>query len=119
MQCPPGTNPRTIRNFPMQSTGSEILHAACIMAERRSIPIIAPVHDAVMVQAAADDAEEVSAALDRVMRDASAVVLRGYELLTDVQVVQTGEHYHDDRGIEMWSTVTRLVAKLEQAEAVS
>jgi DNA polymerase-1 len=119
MQCPPGTNPRTIRNFPMQSTGSEILHAACIMAERRSIPIIAPVHDAIMVETAAGDAEEVSAALDRVMRDASAVVLRGYELPTDDQVVRPGEHYRDKRGIEMWNTVTRLVAKLEQAEAAS
>jgi DNA polymerase I len=25
MQCPPGINPRTVRNFPVQSTGSEIL----------------------------------------------------------------------------------------------
>ena len=119
MQSPPGTNPRTVRNFPMQSTGSEILHAACIMAERRSIPIVAPVHDAIMVEAPAGDAEEVSAALDRVMRDASAVVLRGYELPTDDQVVQPGGHFHDDRGIAMWETVTRLVAKLEREEAVS
>ena len=51
MQCPPGINPRTVRNFPMQSTGAEILHAACILAERRSIPIVAPVHDAIMVEA--------------------------------------------------------------------
>ena len=47
------------------------------------------------------------------------MVLRGYELPTDVQVVRPGEHFHDDRGVEMWSTVTRLVAKLEQVEAVS
>jgi DNA polymerase-1 len=88
------------------------------MAERRSIPIIAPVHDAVMAEAAISDAEEVSIALDRVVRDASAVVLRGCELLTDVQV-RPGEHYYDDRGIEMWTTVMRLVAKLEQRDAVS
>jgi DNA polymerase-1 len=119
MQAPPGTNPRTLRNFPMQSTGSEILHAACIMAERRGIPIVAPVHDAIMVEAPAGEAEEVSAALNRVMRDASAVVLRGYELPTDDQVVQPGGHFHDDRGIAMWNTVTRLVAKLEREEAVS
>jgi DNA polymerase-1 len=119
MQCPPGINPRTVRNFPMQATGSEILHATCILAERRAIPIVAPVHDAIMVEAAAGDVEEASAALDRVMRDASALVLRGYELPTDVQIVWPGGRYHDDRGIEMWNTVTRLVAKLEQAQAVS
>jgi hypothetical protein len=119
MQCPPGINPRTVRNFPKQSTGSEILHATCIMAERRSIPIIAPVHDAVMIEVPVEDAEDASAALDRVMRDASAVVLRGYELTTDVQIVRPGGRFHDKRGIEMWNTVTRLVAKLEQAQAVS
>ena len=37
MQCPSGMNPRTIRNFPIQSTGSEILHVACMLAERRGI----------------------------------------------------------------------------------
>src|SRR5262249_2892417 len=28
MQCPPTINPRTVRNFPIQSTGSEVLHVA-------------------------------------------------------------------------------------------
>ena len=32
MQCPPGINPRTVRNFPIQSTGAEILHAASHLA---------------------------------------------------------------------------------------
>jgi hypothetical protein len=72
-----------------------------------------------MVETSVEDAEEVSAALDRVMRDASAVVLRGYELPTDEQLVRPCEHFRDKRGIEMWNTVTRLVAKLEQAEAAS
>jgi len=39
MQCPSGINSRTVRNFPIQSTGSEILHVACILAERRRIGV--------------------------------------------------------------------------------
>jgi hypothetical protein len=35
MQCPPAINPRTVRNFPMQSTGAEILHVTCILGEAR------------------------------------------------------------------------------------
>jgi DNA polymerase I len=34
MQCPPTINPRTVRNFPVQSTAAETLHVACILAER-------------------------------------------------------------------------------------
>jgi len=117
MQCPSGINPRTVRNFPIQSTGAEILHVACILAERRGIEIVAPVHDALMAEAPVDQIEDVSAALDQVMRDAAAIVLRGYELPTDKQIVLPGQHFFDKRGIEMWETVTRLVAKLEEKTA--
>jgi hypothetical protein len=76
-------------------------------------------NDAPMAEAATEDVEAVSAALDRVMRDASAVVLRGYELPTDVQIVRPGGRYQDKRGLSMWATVTRLVARLEQQQEVS
>ena len=114
MHCPPHINPRTVRNFPIQSTGSEVLHVVCVLAERRGIRIVAPVHDAIMAEAAADQAEDVSAALDRVMREAAALVLRGYELPTDVQIIISGGHYRDDRGEQMWNTVKKLVAKREE-----
>jgi hypothetical protein len=88
MQCPPGINPRTVRNFPIQSAGGEILHVAGVLAERRGIRIVAPVHDAIMAEAPLEQAEEASVALDRAMRDAAAIVLRGYELPTDVQMIR-------------------------------
>lgn len=114
MKCPSGINPRTVRNFPIQSTGAEILHAACILAERRGIEIVAPVHDAIMAEAPAEQAEDTSIALDRVMRDAAAVVLRGYELPTDVQIVEPSKRFFEERAEEMWGTINRLVIKLEK-----
>jgi len=118
MRCPSGINPRTVRNFPIQSTAAEILHVACILAERRGVAVVAPVHDAIMVEAAADQIDDASTALDRVMRDAAALVLRGYELPTDVQPVRAGGRFFEKRGVEMWDTITRLTAKLEK-EAVA
>jgi DNA polymerase-1 len=117
MQCPSGINPRTVRNFPIQSTAAEILHVACVLAERRGIEIVAPVHDAFLAEAALDEIEDVSAALDRVMRDAAAVVLRGYELPTDSQIIRSGERYYDERGEVMWQTVSKLVGKLVEQSA--
>ena len=119
MQCPSHINPRTVRNFPIQSTAAEILHVACVLAERRKIQIVAPVHDALMAEAALSEIEEASAALDRVMRDASAIVLRGYELPTEFKIILPGEHYYDKRGAAMWNTVDRLVAKLEERAAIA
>src|SRR5262245_56382378 len=69
----------------MQSTGAEILHVACILAERRGLKIVAPVHDAIMAEGRVSEIKDVSRALDRVMRDASAIVLQGYELATEAQ----------------------------------
>ena len=117
MQCPPNINPRTVRNFPIQSTGSEIMHVACILAERRGVEIIAPIHDAFLIQADAARAGEASAALDQVMRDASRVVLRGYELGTDEQIIHANDRYYDERGEEMWNTVKKIMAKLEAKTA--
>jgi DNA polymerase I len=117
MRCPSGMNPRTIRNFPIQSTGSEVLHVACVLAERRGIAIVAPVHDAIMAEGPADQAEELAAALDQAMGDAAAVVLRGYRLPTDRQIIRSGERYFDDRGEAMWKTVVGLLTKLERETA--
>jgi DNA polymerase-1 len=117
MRCPPGINPRTVRNFPIQSTGSEIMRVACILAERRGVRVVCPVHDAFMAEGDVDQIEDVSMELDRVMRDASRVVLRGYELRTDWQIVRPGERFYDKRGVKMWETVTKLVAKLEERAA--
>jgi DNA polymerase-1 len=117
MQCPSGINPRTVRNFPIQASASEILHAAIVLAERRGLHLVAPVHDALMCEAAAEHEEEAAAALDRVMRDAAAVVLRGHELPTDKQAVRFGSHFFDKRGAEMWQTVSHSAARLERRTA--
>jgi hypothetical protein len=117
MQCPPGINPRTVRNFPMQSTASEILHVAVVLAERRGIPIVATVHDAMMAECDLNQVDDVSAALDRVMRDAASVILRGHELPTEAQIVRPGERFFDKNGAEMWSTVSNVLTKLERRTA--
>jgi DNA polymerase-1 len=108
-KCPIGTNVRTIRNWPVQSAAAEILHIVAILAERRGVSIVAPVHDAFVAEAPVADAADVSLALDKVMRKASAMVLRGYELPTDHSLILPGQRYRDDRGAEMWNTINRLI----------
>jgi DNA polymerase-1 len=117
MKCPPAINPRTVRNFMFQATGGDILRTASILGERRGLEIVAPIHDAILAQCPLDQVEEASLELDRCMRDASAVVLRGYTLKTDKQIIKPGEHYYDKRGIQMWTTVNKLVTRLEQGVA--
>jgi len=44
-------NERSIRNWPVQATGADVLRIACILATRHGIKLLAPVHDAVLIEA--------------------------------------------------------------------
>jgi DNA polymerase family A len=43
------SNPRSLRNFPMQANGAEMLRIACCLATERGVEVCAPVHDAVLI----------------------------------------------------------------------
>ena len=50
----PDANPRSLRNFPMQANGAEMLRLACCLATERGIEVCAPVHDALLICAPLD-----------------------------------------------------------------
>jgi DNA polymerase I-like protein with 3'-5' exonuclease and polymerase domains len=47
-------NLRSLQNFPMQANGAEMLRLACILLQRAGIRVVAPVHDAVLIEAPLD-----------------------------------------------------------------
>src|SRR6516164_6478268 len=77
-------NPRSLRNFPMQANGAEMLRLACCLATERGIEVCAPVHDAVLICAPLDRLEEDIAGMRAAMAAASKIILGGFELRTDV-----------------------------------
>ena len=103
-------NERSIRNWPVQSTGADILRVACILATRHGIKLIAPVHDAVLIEAPIERIEADVALMREIMRRASRIVLNvsadgPHELRTDVKIVRYPERYSDPRGAEIWTEV--------------
>jgi DNA polymerase I len=112
-------NERSIRNWPVQSTGADILRAACIMATRRGIRLLAPVHDAVLIEAPIARIEADVALMQDIMRRASRVVLKGHELRTDAKIVRYPERYSDPPGEAIWLRVLELLDEKHQAQARS
>ena len=102
-------NPRFLRNFPMQANGSEMLRMACCMATEAGIRVCAPVHDAILIEAPLDSLDETVAATKTIMRRASAIVLDGFKLRSDAEIIRYPNRYMDERGVEMWETVWRLI----------
>jgi hypothetical protein len=102
-------NERSVRNWPIQSTGADILRIACIMAVRHGIKLVAPVHDAVLIEAP----------IARIERRASRIVLNAdpvgdHELRTDAKIVRYPDRYSDPRGEKIWNDVVKML-DLEEA----
>ena len=103
------SNPRSLRNFPMQANGAEMMRLAACLATERGIEVCAPVHDAFLICAPFDRLDADIAAMRAAMAEASRIVLGGFELRTDVSVVRYPDRYMDERGLTMWNTVTELL----------
>jgi DNA polymerase I len=109
------SNPRSLRNFPMQANGAEMLRLACCLATERGIEVCAPVHDAILICAPLDRLDGDVAKMREAMAEASRIVLGGFELGTDVHVVKYPERYMDDRGRVMWERVMGLITERQSA----
>jgi hypothetical protein len=107
----PEVNPRSLRNFPMQANGAEMLRLACCLATERGIKVCAPVHDALLIEGPADAIHELVAETQCAMRESSELVLDGFALRSDAKVVRWPDRYMDKRGREMWERVMRLLGE--------
>ena len=108
------SNPRSLRNFLMQSNGSEMLRLACCLATERGIEVCAPVHDAVLICAPLNRLDDEVARMRSCMAEASRIVLAGFELRTDATIIRYPNRYTDPRGAVMWDRVLRLVTQCQQ-----
>jgi hypothetical protein len=109
VQVGPDTAPTSLRNFPMQANGAEMMRLAACLATERGIGVCCPVHDAFLIEAATDDLEDEVARMRDAMREASELVLPGFPLRTDAKLVRYPDRYADERGRQMWSTVMALL----------
>jgi DNA polymerase I-like protein with 3'-5' exonuclease and polymerase domains len=113
------TNPRSLRNFPMQANGAEMLRLACCLATERGVQVCAPIHDAALICAPFDRLEAGIAQMRAAMAEASRIVLNGFELGTDVSVTRWPDRYMDGRGRVMWDRVLRLLPQEQRWRATA
>jgi hypothetical protein len=105
-------NPRFLRNFLMQSNGSEMLRFACCFATEHGIRICAPVHDAILIEAPLKELDEAVLVTQQVMAEASGLVLDGFQLRSETKIVHYPDRYMDERGQRMWDAVQGILGAL-------
>lgn len=77
-------NDRSLRNFPVQATGAEILRVATVLAHDRGIRVLATLHDAFLIEAPEEHIDDEICRIQGTMGDASRLFLGGLELMTEV-----------------------------------
>jgi hypothetical protein len=93
----------------MQSNGAEMLRLACIFAINSGVKVCGPVHDAVLIEARADEMDEKIDLARKCMAQASRMVLDGFEVRTDYEKVIYPARFIDPRGKKMWETICKIL----------
>lgn len=105
-------NPRSLRNFPLQANGAEMLRLACCRVTEQGIRVCAPVHDALLIEAPLDRIGQAVAGTQQIMAWASGMVTGSLILRTEAKLILPPDRYMDERGKTMWRTVWELIEEL-------
>lgn len=106
---------RTLMNWPMQSHGADILRLAISMCVDNGIQVVAPVHDAILIETPIDEIEVEVKKAQKYMELASEFVLN-FKINTDVKIIRYPESYTDPRGAIMWNYVWDIIHGMNPAE---
>lgn len=104
----------TERNWLIQANSQAIFRYGSLMAYRRGVRQIAPVHDALFFESSEDKIERDAAIAVDCLERASRRFLYGLTLRVDVKLIKYGERFTDDRGEPTWAFVERSLHEYEE-----
>ena len=107
----------TLRNFPIQGAGGDMMRVALCLATEAGLKICCPVHDAFLLEAPLEKLDADTAALQEIMSRASAAILPGLTLRSAAEKVLSPNRYMDEkRGRVMWDQVQDILANLPKPD---
>ena len=106
-------NDRSLRNFPVQANGAEMLRLAASFIVEDGIKLCAPVHDAIVIEAPIAVIDQAVLRAQELMSLASEIILGGFKLKSDAEIVRYPNRYEPERGTKMWTTVMALLDQIE------
>jgi DNA polymerase I-like protein with 3'-5' exonuclease and polymerase domains len=104
----------TARNWLIQASSAAIFRYAGLLMRHLGVPVIAPVHDAVLIEAEVEHIDREIARAIECLRRASRRFLHGATLRVDIKRIAAGERFEEPRGARTWSFVERSLRELEK-----
>ena len=108
-------NPRSLQNWPMQSTGAEILRLGISICFDYGIKVLGPIHDAILIEDKEKNINKTTKLAQECMKEASRKVL-GLTIKTDAKIIRYPNRYMDERGEKMWNDIIDLIKNINPAE---
>ena len=105
-------------NWPVQSTGAVLLRLSVLLAARKGVRIIAPVHDALLIEARDQDIEEHVRNMKEAMDEACRLVL-GDVLRTEHQIIHASGRFYDEKGKKLWDIMCDFMGWNEHSSQVA
>ncbi|HHQ4662328.1 TPA: DNA polymerase [Aeromonas veronii] len=113
MHVDANTNPRTLANWPMQAHGAEMLRIALILCVEAGIKVVAPVHDALLIEVPIDQLTDTTARAQQLMQEASEIVLPGFALRTDADIINYPDHFPVGDGAPLWHLIQQHLTQFD------
>lgn len=102
-----------LRNFPVQAAGAEILRLAACLITEAGVRICATLHDAILIESTAQKLSDDIELAQRLMAEASRIVLLDFELRTDVSAARFPKRLYGAGGSAMWNKMMRQLRKTD------
>ena len=99
---------RSIQNWPIQSAGADLLRLVCCLCTEAGIRVVAPVHDALVVEDSTDRIVKTVGDTREIMRQAS-VDMFGCPIRTEAEIFC--DRFVDQRGVHMWNRITQMMVE--------
>jgi hypothetical protein len=112
---------RSLKNHPIQTMGSHILHFTEIGLTESGIRVCCPIHDAVLWESTLEQVDADAIKVEQIMRTAAKAAL-GIEIPVDHKIVRhaldADARYMDKRGRRMFEKATTALKIIETATSV-
>jgi hypothetical protein len=107
----PPLNTRSLRNWPIQTMGADILRCAVIFADALGVEMLATAHDAVLMQAREGEIEGAKERMAYCMERSALLLTGGFRLRVDIDIKHQGERFLDPRGERTFAVVEKFMKR--------
>jgi hypothetical protein len=107
-RVPPLSNERTWMNWPMQSTGSDLMRLVVTYLDRQNVQVLAPVHDGFLLSCRRDQISDLREAVDYACSAAVEHVLPGFPLRWEITIHSEGR-FVDEEGLPLWKRLQKIL----------